>query len=74
MPEKVYIIEGKEIVLDYPEAYEKFLKEVDNTYHTRIFNEDQVVIEKKKNPHYRTGQYYFSIKTCNGIPPKKHRN
>lgn len=71
---KKFIIDGKEIVLSNPEAYESRLKELDDTYHTRIFNEDQVVVEKIKNPHYRSGQYYFAIRTCNGIPPRKHTN
>lgn len=71
---KKFIIDGKEIVLSNPEAYERRLKELDDTYHTRIFNEDQVVVEKIKNPHYRSGQYYFFIRTCNGVPPRKHTN
>lgn len=73
-PNNVLVLEGKFIELDNLPAYLKRLSELDNSYHTRIFNEDQVVIEKKNNPHYRTGQYYFSIKTCNGVAPKKHTN
>lgn len=74
--EKVYLIEGHEIVLVSPEAYERTLRELEKpeTYWTRIFNVDQVVVEKIKNPHYKTGQYYFAIKTCDGVPPPKHRN
>ena len=71
---KKFIIDGKEIALTNPEAYKRRLKELGNTYHTRIFNEDQVVVENIKNPHYRSGQYYFAIRTCNGVPPRKHTN
>ena len=73
-PNNVLMLEGKTIELVNLPAYLRCLSELDNTYRTRIFNEDQVVVEKINNPHYRTGQYYFAIKTCNGIPPRKHTN
>lgn len=71
--EKLFI-DGKVIVLDNFPAFKRTLSSLDESYHARIFNEDQIVVEKIKNPHYKTGQYYFSIKTCNGLKPKKHLN
>lgn len=81
--EKVFIIDGHEVVLCNPDAYERTLKEVNDRlqpnkdgemipFITRIFDRDQVVVEKARNPNYRTGQYYFAVKTIDGERPPKH--
>ena len=81
--DKVYIIDGHEVVLDNPDAYERTLKEVNSNlrpnkdgeiipYVARIFDRDQIVLEKARNPNYRTGQYYFAVKTIDGERPPKH--
>lgn len=81
--EKVYLIDGHEVVLNDPVAYERTLKEINANlrpnkdgeiipFITRIFDRDQVVVEKARNPNYRTGQYYFAVKTIDGVRPPKH--
>ena len=74
--EPVYNIDGHEVTLVSPDAYERTLREIqremrpdDVPYITRIYDHLQVVIEKAKNPHRRTGQYYFGIKTIDGKKP-----
>lgn len=81
--EKVYLIDGHKVVLNDPDVYERTLKEVNDRlqpnkdgeiipFITRIFDRDQVVVEKARNPNYRTGQYYFAVKTIDGKRPPKH--
>lgn len=70
--DEVLIIDGKVVVLnDFP-SFAKIYNKLDSSYTVRIYNEDQIVVEKIKNPQRTTGQYYFAIKTCDGVKPKKH--
>jgi hypothetical protein len=84
MSDKEYIIDGKRVILDNPDAFERTLKEVERSvrpnkdgeiipYVVHIFDALQVVIEKERHPCAKTGQYFFLVKSIDGVEPPKNR-
>ena len=84
MKEKEYIIDGKRVILDNPDAFERTFAEVKRGekpnekgeiihYTVRIYDALQVVIEKERHPCAKTGQYFFLVKSIDGVQPPKNR-
>lgn len=84
MSDKEYIIDGKRVILDNPDAFERTFAEVKRgekpnekgeiiPYVVHVFDPLQVVIEKERHPCAKTGQYFFLVKSIDGVEPPKNR-